>query len=46
VAALYMKSFDDPVTLQAVNEVEALTTGLSRKIWLKLTILYSMDEGG
>ena len=46
VAALYMKAFDDPVALQAVNEVEALTTGLSRKIWQKLTILYSMGEGG
>jgi hypothetical protein len=46
VAALYMKDFDDPVALQAVNEVEALTTGLSRKIWQKLTILYSMGEGG
>jgi hypothetical protein len=45
VAALYMKDFDDPVALQAVNEVEALTTGLSRKIWQKLTILYSMGEG-
>ena len=45
VAALYMKGFDDPVALQAVNEVEALTTGLSRKIWQKLTILYSMGEG-
>ena len=44
VAALYMKDFDDPVALQAVNEVEALTTGLSRKIWQKLTILYSMGE--
>ena len=42
VAALYMKGFDDPVALQAVNEVEALTTGLSRKIWQKLTILYAM----
>lgn len=45
VAALYLKGFDDPVALQAVNEVEALTTGLSRKIWQKLTILYSMGEG-
>ena len=46
VAALYMKDFDDPVALQAVNEVESLTTGLSRKIWQKLTILYSMGEEG
>jgi hypothetical protein len=42
VAALYLKGFDDPVALQAVNEVEDLTTGLSRKIWQKLTILYAM----
>jgi hypothetical protein len=45
VAALYMKDFDDPVALQAVNEVEALTTGLSRKIWQKLSILYAMGKG-
>jgi hypothetical protein len=30
------------VALQAVNEVEDLTTGLSRKIWQKLSILYAM----
>jgi hypothetical protein len=42
VAALYVQRFDDPVALDAVNEVEQLTTGLSRKIWQKLTVLYSM----
>jgi len=42
VAALYLKGFDDPVALQAVNEVEDLTTGLSRKIWQKLAVLYAM----
>jgi hypothetical protein len=41
LAALYVQEFDDPVALQAVNEVEDLTTGLSRKIWQKLMILYS-----
>jgi len=41
VAALYIQRFDDPVALQAVNEVEGLTTGLSRKVWQKLMILYS-----
>jgi hypothetical protein len=46
VAALYIQGFDDPVALQAVNEVEDLTTGLSRKIWQKLMILYSMREEG
>jgi hypothetical protein len=42
VAALYIQGIDDPVALQAVNEVEDLTTGLSRKIWQKLMILYAM----
>jgi len=41
VAALYIQGFDDPVALQAVNEVEELTTGLSRKVWQKLMVLYS-----
>jgi len=42
VAALYVQRFDDAVALQAVNEVEELTTGLSRKIWQKLTVLYTV----
>lgn len=45
VAALYLKGFDDPVALQAVNEVEDLTTGLSRKVWQKLSVLYAMGPG-
>ena len=44
VAALYVQRFDDNVALQAVNEVEELTTGLSRKIWQKLTVLYTMPS--
>lgn len=39
IAALYVQRFDDPVTLTAVNEVEQLTSGLSRKIWQKIIIL-------
>jgi hypothetical protein len=39
VAALYIQDFDDDVALAAVTEVETLTTGLSRKIWQKLTML-------
>lgn len=39
IAALYVQRFDDPVTLGAVNEVENLTNGLSRKIWQKIMIL-------
>jgi hypothetical protein len=38
IAALYVQKFDDPVTLSAVNEVENLTNGLSRKIWQKIMI--------
>lgn len=41
VAALYVQNFEDGVALQAVNEIEDLTTGLSRKIWQKLTIVIS-----
>lgn len=39
LAALYAQTLDDPVVLAAVDEVEALTTGLSGKIWQKLVIL-------
>ncbi|MDX2120198.1 MAG: hypothetical protein SF070_03930 [Gemmatimonadota bacterium] len=39
VAALYAQQLDDPVVLAAVNELEALTTGLSSKIWQKIVIL-------
>lgn len=39
VAALYAQHFGDAVVLAAVNEVEALTTGLSRKIWQKIMII-------
>ncbi|GAA4277813.1 hypothetical protein [Aquimarina mytili] len=39
VAALYSQSLPDESVVRAVNEIEILTTGLSRKIWQKLTIL-------
>ena len=39
LAALYAERFTDAVILQAVDEVEALATGLSRKIWQKIMIL-------
>jgi hypothetical protein len=42
IAALYIQDFDDDGALAAVNEVESLTNGLSRKIWQKLMILYAM----
>jgi hypothetical protein len=39
IAALLVQYFDDAVVLGAVNEIETLTTGLSGKIWQKITVL-------
>lgn len=39
MAALYAQSFPDPVVVAAVNDIETLTNGLSRKIWQKIMIL-------
>jgi hypothetical protein len=39
VAALLVQHFNDAQVLAGVNEIEALTTGLSGKIWQKITIL-------
>ncbi len=44
VAALYVQSFRDSVVLNAVNDLEAMTTGLSRKIWQKIIILGQLDH--
>lgn len=43
LAALLVQDFDDPVTLSAVNEVEELTSGMSRKIWQKIMVT---SQGG
>jgi len=39
VSALYVQRFEDEIVLGAVNEIESLTTGLSHKIWQKITML-------
>ena len=39
IAALYVQDFQDPVLLDAVDDMEDLTAGFSRKIWQKITIL-------
>lgn len=44
IAALYVQRFEDPVLLASVNEIENLTTGLSRKIWQKLMILHAYNS--
>lgn len=41
LSALLVQYFNDPVLLGAVNEIESLTTGLSRKIWQKIQLLDS-----
>jgi len=45
VAVPYVQRFDDGVALAAVNELEALTTGLSRKVWQKIMILNASSSG-
>ena len=42
IAALYVQGFADPVLLNAVDDVEDLTAGFSRKIWQKITILENL----
>jgi len=44
IAALYVQGFQDPVLLDAVDDVEDLTAGFSRKIWQKLTILETLGR--
>ena len=39
VAALYAKGTDDGVVMDTINEIEELTSGLSRKIWQKIMVL-------
>lgn len=41
VAALYAQSFPDAVVVDAVSDIERLTTNLSQKIWQKIMILDS-----
>jgi hypothetical protein len=46
VAAYYLSSFQDEVVLSAVNEIEDLTNGLSRKVWQKLMLLDQLFPHG
>jgi hypothetical protein len=39
LAAIYPQNLPDAVVIEAVNDIEALTTSLSSKIWQKITIL-------
>lgn len=46
VAALFADRMRDGVVIEAVNDIENLTTGLGRKIWQKITIISALDEQG
>ena len=44
IAAVYVQEFDDGVAMASASELETLTTGLSRKIWQKISILHTVEE--
>jgi len=44
IAALYVQGFQDPVLLDAVDDVEDLTAGFSRKVWQKISILEGLGR--
>ncbi len=39
IAFLYIQRFDDDVATDAVNDLEALTIGISQKVWQKILLL-------
>ncbi len=45
-AFLYVQDYHDPVAAEAVNDLEALTTGLSSKIWQKIMMLPLQQSDG
>ena len=44
IAALYAQDFEDTVVLDAVNDIETLTTELAQKIWQKIIILHRFKD--
>jgi hypothetical protein len=46
LAALYAEHLRDAVVIDAVNDIENLTTNLGRKIWQKITILSALEDDG
>ncbi len=50
IAALYAQSLPDAVVVAAVNDIETLTNGLSRKIWQKIVmvddVVRFLESGG
>ncbi len=46
IAALYVQDYDDEVVMGAVDQIEDLTTSLSRKTWQKITLLNTLQSDG
>jgi hypothetical protein len=44
VAALYVQDIDDPQVLNAVNDIQGLTTGLSANIWQKIVLVDTLTS--
>ena len=44
IAALFADRMRDSVVIEAVTDIEDLTTGLGRKIWQKISILSAVDQ--
>jgi hypothetical protein len=44
IAALYAQKINDPIVINTVNDLEILTTGLSRKIWQKIMVLQVFEK--
>ena len=44
IAALYVQDFQDSVVLDAVDDMEDLTSGISRKVWQKITLIDLMSR--
>jgi len=43
LASIHAQHFPDGTVVSAINELEALTTGLSRKIWQKIMVLQALS---
>ena len=39
VAVMFAQSFPDPVVTEAVSDIERIASGLSQKIWQKISLL-------
>ena len=44
LAALYAEHTRDGVVIDAVNDIENLTSNLGRKIWQKITIISALED--